>query len=363
MGDDLKDIEKKTEGIYLSDLNISGRLCRNLQRAGFNTLYEVICLEDERLLSIRNIGQQSFKEIAWLKKFVENKSREDILSEFCTTKPSEVKDGTILEYIAGKRGKYVYSIVDDKKHVKDDVAFPDTLSKTAQRIIKNNGFTGVRQVAEMNCSDFFVIKMLGEQTAAEIISYIREHIVFHGNKSEKNKDHENAVNDLFAFLDIAPSKSNEYLKENTYIKLEKRLEEKERKNPKLEDIIYLATSDPLYSILSKKIVSAVKKKNGISVEALQDSFFRLLNIKGLFESLLDKLSEDKKISVSNGKVSLYVMTEDEWIRTLPERERRLLELKKAGKSYNDIALEEGISRQRVGQLITGALKKKPATLC
>lgn len=333
----------------------------SLQRAGVNTLYELMCLDDIKLLSIRGIGEQALKEISELKSFAKSKSKDELLKEKSCENPSLVRDGTILEYIAGKRGKYVYSIVDDKKHVKDDIPFPDTLSKVAQRIIKANGISGVRQVAEMKCSDFFVIKKLGEQTGAEIIEYIRAHVVIHSGKKSKNDEYEKVISDLFDFLDITSSKATEYIRENAYLKLENRLEEKGRKKAQLDDIIYLATTDPLYSLLSKKVIAAVKKKNGVSINNLQDSFFRLLNIPGLFDSLLEKLSEDKKIRISDSNVSLYVMTFDEWADTLPERQQRIMKARKAGKSYNDIALEEGLSRQRVGQLVTSILQKKPVT--
>ena len=175
-------------------LNLSVRAYNSLKAANINTIFDLIQLEPEDLIKIKNLGAKTLNEIINLKDSI-NKGEylygnlEDgidsslTMLDFIKEKNREIKEIIFFDNFEG----YVYNI-----EVKSM-----NLSVRSKNALLKNSFDNLVNLLEVDMETFYKIKNLGDKSKREILDEVKRvtHIIYSDSEEEVLK-----INNDFKFL-------------------------------------------------------------------------------------------------------------------------------------------------------------------
>lgn len=371
----LLEVSKKTEGILLSDMNMSVRLYNCLRRGGYSTLTQVMLADPSSFRGIRNFGKSSEEELFAMIAFVKNSSRDDILAliNLGITNANNInivtqdQDKSVIEVALGKRlnvGTYMFRT--EAGQLVEDIDLAEvTLSNRAYNCLLKNRINSLRTLSELSYGELEGLQGLGHGCVMEIISLITKYVNSVNIDEEVTKRIEvvaDKVCDYYRyFIDdsdretvcllLTKSIVGLYIDGETIESIEDKSMTFYMSLTPIKDIIM----DKLYSDSSDSIMS------GTDIGLLCYSYgFSDYESKKAFLELVDQVSENKRVRVIDGKIYKYKFFLNEWLESLTGNLKVAVELRCQGNTLEEVGTQLDVTRERVRQIVAKGLRKVPA---
>ncbi|MDM0625112.1 DNA-directed RNA polymerase subunit alpha C-terminal domain-containing protein [Clostridium perfringens] len=330
-------------------LNLSVRAYNSLKAANINTIFDLIQLEPEDLIKIKNLGAKTLNEIINLKDSI-NKGEylygnlEDgidsslTMLDFIKEKNREIKEIIFFDNFEG----YVYNI-----EVKSM-----NLSVRSKNALLKNSFDNLVNLLEVDMETFYKIKNLGDKSKREILDEVKRvtHIIYSDSEEEVLK-----INNDFKFLlndyeNSSMSYNKILLKSKLSLAIKKLNDSKE---DKLDYINYIKFDKEFFKNLIKyNLVDFLKKR---------DTWFELNQIKELFpshfkesniiEKSLNELIISKKVEKDGDFYRIHYPTLIEYLNSIDDdRNKEILINRLQGNTLLETGEKLGITRERVRQI-------------
>ncbi|EJT6168020.1 DNA-directed RNA polymerase subunit alpha C-terminal domain-containing protein [Clostridium perfringens] len=337
-------------------LNLSVRAYNSLKAANINTIFDLIQLEPEDLIKIKNLGAKTLNEIINLKDSI-NKGEylygnlEDgidsslTMLDFIKEKNREIKEIIFFDNFEG----YVYNI-----EVKSM-----NLSVRSKNALLKNSFDNLVNLLEVDMETFYNIKNLGDKSKREILDEVKRvtHIIYSDSEEEVLK-----INNDFKFLlndyeNSSMSYNKILLKSKLSLAVKKLNDSKE---DKLDYINYIKFDKEFFKNLIKyNLVDFLKKR---------DTWFELNQIKELFpshfkesdiiEKSLNELIISKKVEKDGDFYRIHYPTLIEYLNSIDDdRNKEILINRLQGNTLLETGEKLGITRERVRQIEKKAMSK------
>lgn len=387
MGTDLSIDEsiKKTTDIDLSEINMSIRLYNCLRRGGYKMLSDIMTESPEKFSSIRNFGKTSEQELLSIIHFARNANREEIV-ELCRNKgalgsresierllllDSEtsdiMSDISVADYSLGKQvDAFSIMFTNDIGDYCEDIGIEKLgFSTRTYNVLMACGIISLQRVASMSYQELLHISGLGKKSIDEIVEVVKTRAIIPENDALcENKEIEKTVQDIIIFF--SPIIEEEFLraKEREINVVAINIIDKEYdcdiKSNRFMSIV--AKSNPINSLLRNIIKNTVSERIYLGIdEGTLLSLVTRQNVKYeiIVKDILDEMIHCGHIRNISGKLYRYKYFLCEWIDTLEGNSQFVLESRCQGLTLEEIGNQMGLTRERVRQLISHTLKKRP----
>ncbi len=387
MGVDLNihKLSDKTAGIDLSEINMSIRLYNCLRRAGYKTLSDIMAEAPEKFSSIRNLGRASEQELLSIIYFVRNASREEIV-ELCSNKVTlgcgESTEGIILldteisnlmgdisvaDYSLGKQidaSSIMFS--NDVGDYCEDVGIEKLgISTRTYNALMVRGIISLQRVASMSYQELLHISGLGKKSIDEIVEVVKKRAIIPENDTiHEGEVIKEVVEDIITFF--SPIIDEEFLraKKREIVVLIINIIDKEYECDIKSDrfMTIVARSNPINSlirniikdIVSERIYHGIDERMLLSLATRQNGKYETI-----VKDILDEMIQCGQVRNISGKLYKYKYFLREWIDTLQGNSHLVLESRCQGRTLEEIGNRIGLTRERVRQLISHTLEKRP----
>ena len=336
----------------IASLPLSTRSLRALHNGKVKTIKDMMACSTEDLLTIRNLGKKSIDEIQFWKNALCTGT-----SEYCLV---EAKDMRIEEPKTQMPNDPQVSVyVTENGAVVSDIPIEKTsLSNRARNNLRRGGIRFVSQLTGKTLEDIISIKNMGQKTAEEVLKYI--------SSIEKSCDYNvsnpNDITDAMQYDQIA----SELVTVFGYSK-KQWLQEILATTVQYPDISGALLIERLY--LRQTVRTAAKNailrflemyQNGLSHDSLQQEMPNHINNTSILSELLHDLSNDGIIAIMGLSIQKSHPSVLQFAQHLPdERMRNVFLARLSGKTLQEIGDQFGITRERVRQLVSRALRKRP----
>ncbi len=293
-------MDRELKDISINELGLSVRAVNALTRAGVSTLEDLLKYDEESLFALRNLGVKTVNEILDVKKHfmpgagTELTKREGVLGLLDELESRE----KVLEYVRI-----------------NDIDIDDLgLSNRARNQLKRNGYSLMSEIVLLSKEDLSLIPALGESSVNDITSVIEQHL----------NDHESAIV-AFCSGDGSALLNDEVIRDR---------------------VLALYKDIGFKGLSFKEITEGLDFPEAITEERLKKIIGSLIRDKQLeyvdfrchraFEKFCDILKECPKLS---------------------DRDRGFIEQRLDGITLEEIGKANGLTRERVRQLVNKGVKK------
>ena len=372
----MESIKGLVEGIPLSTDYLSVRAYNCLRRAGYFYLAEVIDLDKQELLRIKNFGKQSVDEIYSLHDKLKEFSRSEAIRYCCNVGEAEIGNiGSAKNLISHVKRINIevngFMCLNDAGIIVEDVPIQATdFSTRAYNALKRAKIDTVRELALQDTDDFMHISGIGKFSYDEIYTFIENRTVVLNNQPALNEGLDEvyeAVSKICAYFEPCFSEEISKLSRNLLIKhLSDMRDSDGHLQPVDESVLKnLIRVDPIKRLLQDKILQIVGNSifDCISLDDCKRDLARIDVIDNeAIAWLTDDLIQANQIIVRNGFLYGTTITFDEWCSSLDEKYQSIIRGRCIGSTLEEIGLEIGVTRERVRQIASKALMKKPQLL-
>lgn len=304
--------------VEIEALGLSVRSYNCLSRAQIFTIRDLLLLKEEELLTVRNLGNRSAREILEKAKIFVSKFDFAAYIEDRPNIPNTSADAFIGEEIVRPK-----RIIDG--HVVFDIPIEQMgLSKRAYNCLKRSEINSISQLAELTIDDLMAIQNMGRKSAQEIVDTV-EHLIQSGQigVSDTEADYDKVIND-------------HYNSEAFKSKLAEQL----------VDTIRLSgftgrTKEDLYNIVGSKLHTDQAEQ--------------------LIEEALVDLQKNEKIYLKHDKYYTHYVSVVDAVEELPNPGCDMILKRLEGMTLEEVSREFNVTRERVRQIVSKqikALKKK-----
>lgn len=361
------------ENIEIEKIKLSVRLYNCLKKANINTLNELMILEDEDLIRIRNLGRKTLEELSDLRQNIINGviplvefSVDDNISNQC--------DIHLVEFIDEIK-KPIRSILFYNSYggYSEDLLIKDlNLSVRSYNALINNGFRYVSEVLDITFGEFNSIKNLGQKSRDEILELIKKtSYIIYDEEREINlsfmnlEEHIELIVEEFRCskikVDIKELKSNLLISLSNIGNMSI-LESKMIQDFLSEENLYIIYEKKFFSILFKnEIIRYINELNNYpSIEDIIGIFPRHIRKTKLVINLLNIMIEENIIEKFEGRYRIHYPELNEVINNISdERDRLIIVNRLFGKTLEEVGATFGITRERVRQKESKIIGKLP----
>ena len=329
---------------------LSLRARNQLVRAGITTISELKMMSQYDLNNVPNLGEITVKEIF---RFLGEQRTENTSNLYKIIYP-QLKDN------------HPFDLLFDNGILVDDIeldALP--ISKRLLNGLKRAGFRTIRQVAFSDIESLNNVPFLGEVSLAELLDYLRAHMIC----NEYRFGEKELAEEVFSYYEVKweeelPEFDSSYFK-IAFLEVLKTLLEGKHDQSTIEDVINdeiiigkLFTDSKIIRVMSAYIMKTIKSdwsKYLVLQYSIPDDYLSY----GTFSEAIQCLLNNKTIEIDNEQIRIALPTVTEWVETLPDRERTLLNKRLSGETLDVCASFYNLTRERVRQIIRKALRKRP----
>ena len=327
--------------VSIEKIGLSRRSHNALRRAGVHTVNQMLELDREKLLNIKNLGAKSIDEI----KTLQNELRNGTHFELVGT--SNIKDITFFSNELGTQ-------------CKDIPLGKLALSFRANRILTEAGYDFASKLLGITAEDLLELPNMGKGTVAEILSKIGE---LNFEKAEENDEEniqseKNCMEFVTSFINHIPANVGHLFRtllpefESAY----------ESGKPVDKSILFEAPI--LRGIIKDKIIDVLADRSfGIGAEELLSLFPETLVPENAVNMMLSELLSEGKIR--KGEM-IEIIRPNLWayVDSISDnKQREILKLRLQGKTLEEIgAVCGGVTRERIRQIIKKCICNKRITI-
>lgn len=382
----INELIAKTADIDLADLPMSIRLYNCLRRGGYATLTDVMIEAPDKFSQIRNFGKTSEQELMTIIQFARTASREQIL-DYCQKKGmggipeinstqesvgadepiNDFSGFTISEYVLGKRIDFSSVMFQrDSEDYCEDISFTDLeLSTRTYNGLIAHGVSSLRELASMKYRELIQISGFGQKSIDEVLETVKRRIVINESKlfydEEEVKDAVARITDFFSVI-IENSFIKAKEKEITIAVINVLNRNDKCKVDNQSFMLEMAKVNPINSLLRDVIKDSVSERfyQGIDKGILLSLVSRQnRQYEYIIEAVLEDMILTNQVREVSGKLYKYKVFLNEWVDSLEGNSRIVIEGRCKGMTLEEIGNQIGLTRERVRQLITKALRKCP----
>ncbi len=368
----INEVVYQTDGILLEDIKLSGRLYNCLKRGGYNTLSELLDEKPENFFKLRNFGRQSLQELQTIIDFARVSSREEIIKYFgklskesIATENEYVNNtipmATTIEKVLDKRIDFNNLAFNRDEESVEDIEISDLhLSHRAENVLVRNGLFSLRRVAEQPYSTLVNIKGMGKNSLSEIIDVLKERAVVSDEFGYDKEEYDDIVSEIKTFFkplvgDISVSKemidlvlqtkdiNGDYnLDLNVYLKIASCNSIKQ----KIREIVLRSIPDKVYDEIEIPTLVSLASGNDTRFDSV-------------VKAILDDMVREDVVLLNMNKISRRKPFLSEWIDSLEGNSKIVIEGRVLGRTLEEIGDEIGVTRERIRQISSKALRRKP----
>lgn len=361
------------DNIKIEELKLSVRLYNCLKNTNIKTLDDLMTLEEDSLIRIRNLGKKSLEELNELRKSVnygviplkevsykKNKEFDKHNIKLIDLFREEEREIENIMFYDSHRGYVDYLFIKDLN-----------LSVRSYNALSNSGIDSTLELLDINLIDFNTIKNLGSKSKEEILNKVKETIRIKYKVKDSERGNERDLEKIANWIveDFEKSKI-EIDTNNLKARIIERLRELVKSDINkifLENIldkenIYKIYDDKFFtSVFKSKIINDIEQKgHGTTLKNIIDLFPSHIKQTDFVINLVDNMILDNIIETYEDKYRVYYPVLEEVISNLSDdREKIIIENRLLGRTLEEIGSEIGITRERVRQKEGKILKKMP----
>lgn len=330
----------------ISVLPLSVRSQNCLRREQIETIGEMIDYPDADFMKIRNMGMKSAEEIRhWINVLLNS------LEGYSLVEKLEVAP-------TFDKGVQETAFIDKNGAVTDDIPIEEAdLSVRSKNALKHGGIKFVSELIYLTEQELMNFRNMGRKSVDEILNYIATvEVTYHtnpeGNPSHTSDEHNEIVSELVSAFGQAEST---WARELLNIMAA---------HPEAcgETLIYRLYESAFVKATAKATILELIEGNGseISKSNLAEHLPHHLSNTTILEELLLELEAVSAVEIGEVMIVRQYPSVVQFAMQLEnDREREVLEARLAGKTLQEIGDLYGITRERVRQLSTKGLRRKP----
>ncbi len=355
--------------VRIEDAGFSTRTYNGLKRSNINFVSEVMNLLCEDITRIRGLGAKSVDEIIGFQTSLSNKLEFDEL-EPVDTQSLDLKPKVIYEIFPDLAYVDSFSLKFITKEGIEEDDYPITLENFSTRFVNNltnKGISSVMDFVYLDINELRSYKNLGTKTIDDALEFLRNHLRYETFSSMQGTLIDYAVNNItFKFADDIALFGNELAKalnlavnnlmEKMNLELQNTIEDSLKNKEFLKQIL---DSEPIILWLEYHLKKIIFGIDVISKKRLQNEVPAWAIEYNLFEKALNNLLDEFQIEEVDGKYRKMLPYLTDWIETLKENEKKAITLKFQNKTLQECGEALGLTRERIRQIISRALKRKP----
>ncbi len=375
-------IRNLVDGIPLSTDYLSVRSYNSLRRAGYFYLSDVIDLDRETLMSIKQMGRSSVEEIYVLRDKLKKLSRKEAIS-FCCNVGAEIADLGEMHSPYNVISFAKQTTVESSDFVCIDhngmqvENYPILLSDFSVRTynaLRRSRIDTVRELALCGLEEFSKIRGIGKLSYDEVIKYIKERTVIVEQRVNK-KSHSNAIPEeiyqgmakICSYFEPCFGKGFSQKEKTELVELLMNMRATKNGLQTVDDTALkeLLRIEPIKNLIQEKILQVVGNSifDHITIADCKEALARVDVIdESVIEWFVKNLIDSERIKVHDGYLYGSILSFDEWISSLDDKYQKIILGRCNGKTLDEIGQQIGITRERVRQIFKKAVDKKPQIL-
>ncbi len=365
------DIIKKTADLSVFDLKISGRLRNLLARNGYFSLTKVVLEDQRKLLQMEHLGEKSKNELLELRQFIIETDRKKIL-EFCVSKSeqkkrNEVKESatetTVLEMAFGEKlHGFELCFINNKNQKCRNINVSEIpFSVRTRNVLKKQRIISLLDICLLPYQNLKNFPSLGSKSIDEVLQTIRERVVI---------DEKSQGNYLALFSNNIIDKINSYFRplfEENIIKADSYVMElakvaEEWSELGSEEMFEASRVNPINGEIKKRLLNIIRDKKHEGIERQVLLKIAANNNKlyyPILEQIIIDMDSDHQIRQFNGKIYQFFVFLEEWIDTLEDRDKIVIEGRCRGQTLEEIGNNLDLTRERIRQHLARIIGTKP----
>ena len=375
----MESIKCLVEGIPLSTDYLSVRVFNCLRRAGYFYLSEVIDLETQDLLSIKNMGQQSVEEFLDFRNELEHLSRKEIIELCCfggdTSGETSNDSGNrlhLINMISIAKNQFVEAndfmcVTSNGIPTEDCLLIPNDFSRRTYNAIKRVKIDTVRDLALVNSNDFRNSQGIGQAAYDEAIVFLNERTIVINQRTESviipAEVTEAAKRICVHFERCFSCQISEVSRNILTSQVMGIYNATGGALPTDESIMKeLVRDDPIKKYIQDRIIQIVEDRcfDDVSIQDCKDALPFIEEIDSEAVAwLVDDLCTTNRIKNRDGYLIDTKLTLVDWFSMLDDKCRIIIEGRCSGMTLEDIGSQVGLTRERVRQIVNKTLRNKP----
>lgn len=353
--------EKKMPEIAKNDdisvLPLSVRTCNCLRRAQIHTIDAMLNYPEEELLSIRNMGQKSAEEVRHWAHVLRN-GLDGYTLILWRERPAVAPNPEPISTADFSATKAKSAFVDQNGTIVQDLPIANApLSVRTRNALKNGGVEYVSQLANFSETELLAFKNMGRKSVDEIFAYIANvEVTYHTGTKETTPQLSEACQEIVSQMVHCFGREK--------VAWEQELMEITNAYPDScgETLIYRLYDLPFTKATAKATILRLLEESGgeISKSSLEEQMPQHLGNTTILEELLLELETASAVEVGEVMIVHQYPSIVQFVAQLKdERQREVLEGRLAGKTLQEIGDCNGITRERVRQISSKGLAKRP----
>ena len=290
------------KSVPIEALELSVRANNSIKRAHIKTVGELVSLTEEELMGIRNLGQLTREEII-------DKAK-SFISDFENKYGLEIIDGSNDD----EPGKFFY-----KGEILYNIPIAEMgLSVRAFNCLSRAGIITLDKLAEMSREDLLAIHNMGTGSVNEIMTVVSQLL-----EAESTR--------------VATTEDELYEVKREYYNSE------------------------LFRNQIKRLILTCLNKRGIEGASLYDLIDYAANmddadfVESVFKAVLSEMVSDGTIVIYQDRYKRKYPSVLEAIEDLPEDQKNIIASRLSGKTLEEVAKQNGVTRERIRQIVSSRL--------
>ena len=373
----MNSIKNLVEGIPISKDYLSVRSYNCLRRTGYFYLSEVIDLDRDELIKIKQMGKQSVEEIIDLHRKLETLNRNEAIRFCCGVGEVQTNNEVLLKktnIVSIAKDALVeannFMCIDNDGALVEDCDIPlSYFSARTYNAIRRSNIDTIKELALFSNDVFLGLKGIGKASYDEVISFIQERtvIVNSGSASNITEEINEAVSKICAFIEPCVSgEINITFKKRLAMQISDMRDPDGNVPPVDESMLrIIIRMEPIKQLLENRILQIAGNSilDYFTVDDCKKVLTRIDAIdNSAVEWLINDLKESNQIIIRNNYLFDKTLSFETWMSSLNEKYRRIFIEKCKGKTLEEIGSQVGITRERVRQLIKKILSERPKLL-
>ena len=356
------------KNILIDKMNLSVRTKNCMRRAEIYYLDEFMKLTENELYAIPQMGKASVKEVIDMQYAIRQNpdfdpnnlktaDNEELLVINLAFPESIEKQIQVVLY------KNNYGLMEQNILI-DDIAF-------SVRIINAFRYADIKTIADVAMMPVAQLKnmaRLGEKSINELVEYFRENskIIYAGEIID------NTVEKLYKAIlseieNESPDFNYSFFSKELKIALNKAKEMLMAGTDDIQCILSSNTmkecvfnSSDIRKAFSNHFVSIISRSNeNVKPSRLYNEVPRMFLTENFVTDILSELESARRIECCDDGYRIYLPSIGDWLETLKDSQKRAISLRLQGKTLEECGQIMGITRERVRQIISKAVSRKP----
>lgn len=324
----------------IEDLHLSVRSTNALLRGGYFYISQIKDLKRDEILRLKNIGQGSVNEIIEV-------IQQYIAGELMLEKPSEnaSDDSSAAAMLLA------------------DIPVSELgLSTRGYNCLRKNGIHTVGKLSEMKEEDILKLKGLGKDTVAEIVSKLAGYTALYCNRSEDEHPIDEDKSSVQEQINFLAHELHHAWGSTLSFWITTVTKHVDTEQPFDRDAVLctIHNDSSLYEAQESAVCHFIESNGNASDKSSITAFLAdKLVPEQRVDGILQRIAAAGRIGINGDTVTRIYPSIKAYAKTLKDRQRRCLEQKLEGQTLEEIGVTEGITRERVRQIIAKALKNRP----